>query len=131
VNDLDFPKYIVKCCQGCIFKQLLQNNTELSSQLFIVFLSCYSFKILPAKPPGFQLLFIFIYISTGHTHFPNNEISIPRMPMRLNTLFFGCRTSESRLGKPALKCVDVHYTQFSIGKETHLRGSAYLCVSAI
>jgi len=45
--------------------------------------------------------------------------------MRPSTLFFGCRMSESRLGKLASKSVDGHYAQFSIGKHTfevELRG---------
>ena len=46
-------------------------------------------------------------------------------------LFFSCIMPESRLGKPALKSVDGRYTRFSIGKETHVRGRTYLCVSVI
>ena len=59
---------LLSIVKGCVFKQLLYNNTlrtELSSQLFIVY--CI---ISPNKASG--LLFIFIHISTGHAHFLND-----------------------------------------------------------
>ena len=95
---------------------------------FIVFLSCYSFKILPAKPLGCSS---FLHVSTGHTYFPNDKIRIAWMPIRPNMLFFAVESLKSQLGKPASKSVDGCYAWFSIGMETHLWGRAYLYVSVI
>ena len=65
---------------------------------FIVFLSCYFFKILPAKPLG-----CFVRENTGHAHLPNDEIRIPWRPMRPSTLFFGCRMHEKSTRKDGFK----------------------------
>ena len=70
-----------------------------------------------------RLFFIFVHVSAGHTHIPNDEIHIPWMPMRPNTLFFGCRMPEKTTRNVGLKSVDGRYTCFSTEKETPSRQS--------
>ena len=127
MNYQDFPKYVFECCQGCIFKQLFQLCTELSSLLFIAFLLCYSFKIIPAKPLGcFSFLFTQVWVM------PTFQTEMyPWMPMRPSTLFFCCKMPEKSTRIAGLKVCGWSYAQFSIGKETRLQGRAYLCMSVI
>ena len=58
---------------------------------FIVFLQCYSFKVLPAKPLG---------CSSGHAHSQNDEI---RIAWRPSTLFFGSKMPEKSTRKAGFK----------------------------
>jgi len=74
---------------------------------------------------------LFVRISTGHAHFRNDEMHIPRMPMRPSTLYFSCRMPEKLTRKAGLEVRGWSYARFSIGKGTHLQGSAYQCVSVI
>jgi len=88
VNNLDFPKYVVKCCQGCVFKQLLQNNTlrtGVSYKLFHSLSTLLFFENSSSKASG--LLFIFVHVSMGHAHFSNDEIHISCEPDRPNWVF--------------------------------------------
>ena len=50
-----------------------------------------------------RLLFIFVRVSTGHAHFPNDEIRIPWRLMRPSILFFGCKTLEESIRKAGFK----------------------------
>ena len=58
-------------------------HTELSSQLFYSLSLVLFFRNSSNKASS--LLFIFAYVSTGHTHFSN-------VPMRSSTVFLSCRT---------------------------------------
>ena len=50
-----------------------------------------------------RLLFIFIRVSMGHTHFSNNKIHISWVPVKPSTVFFSCRMPENSTRKAGLK----------------------------
>ena len=129
MNYLDFPKYIVKCCQGCIFKQLLQNNTLRTELSFYLFYCLSIIKMLPAKPPDCSS-FSFMKVRVMPT-FQTMRYAFPGCPWVLVHCFSVVEHLKSWLGKLASKSVDGCYAWLSIGKETHLRDRAYLCVSLI
>jgi len=113
---LDFPKY-VKCCQGCVFKQLLSNNTirsEASSQLFYSLSILLFFENSSSKASG--LLFIFVCVSTGYAHFSNDEICISCEPDRPTSVFFSCETAVNMVRKSGLKSVESCSARFSTEK---------------
>ena len=94
-----------------------------------VFLSCYSFKILPSKPLGCSS-FSFALVRITPT-FQMTRYAFPGGPWGLVRCFSVVGCMKSRLGKLALKSEDGRCAQFSIGKETCLWRSAYLCMSVI
>ena len=71
-------------------------------------LSTHLAHIKRSKLP--ELLLIFSCISTGHSHFQNNQIYILWEPTRPTTVFF---RQESPLGRPVSKFVKSTYVQFS------------------
>ena len=112
---LDFLKYVVRCCQGCIFKQLLQNNS-LCTGIFAFSLSIVLLSLENSSSKASRLLFIFIRISTDHAHFPNDEIRIPWMPMSPSMVVFSSRMPEKLTRKRTSKSVSCCYTRFLIQK---------------
>ena len=76
-------------------------HTEIRIFLTVLYLSIIIFfENSFSNAPG--LLFIFVCISTGHAHFPNNEICIPWIPMRLSMIVFGCRILEKLISRPRI-----------------------------
>ena len=94
---MDFPKYVVNDAYLNYCSKTTHYAQNYLFDCFIVFLSCYSIKILPAKPLDCSSL-NFVCVSMGHAHFPNDEIRIPWRSMRPSTLFFGSRTSTRKAG---------------------------------
>ena len=78
----------------------LDNGSKMAHYTQKSLLSHYSWKFLPAKPPGSSSFFI--HVSTGHAYFSNDEIPISWVPMRPSTVFFSCRTPK-KLARPLRK----------------------------
>jgi len=121
VNYLDFRNMLLSVAKDAYLNNCSKTTHYAQSYL----LNCI---IVDPSSKASGLLFVFIRVSTGHAHFPTDEIRSPWIPMRPSRLFFGCRMPERLTGKAGL---DGCYARFSIGKETHLRSRAYLCVNVI
>ena len=107
----------------------LNNCSKTTHYAHNYLLNCSILFFLNSSSKASGLLFIFVHVSTGHAHFPNDEIyTFLGCPWGLVHCFSLVKCLKSLLGKLASKSVDGRYTLFSIGKETHLRGRAYLCV---
>jgi len=104
---LDFLKYIVKCCQGCVFidhifsviydlwhiqtiapKQCITHGNIFLTVL--VFLLYYSLKILPTKPLG---------CCTNHAHLSTDMIRISCEPDKPTWVFFSCEKAVNTASK--------------------------------
>ena len=104
VNYLEFLKHVIKCCQGCTFKQLLEATN-------------YAHKY-PALD--------FVRVSTDHAHFSNHDIHILCEPNRPTLLLFSCRIPEK---KPDSMSVASRPTCFLAWKRSPPLSQAYQCRS--
>ena len=107
----NFPKYIVKCCQGCTFKQLPHYTQNIVLTIYRLSIVLF-FENSSSKASG--LLFIFAHVSTGHAHFQNDEICIPWMPMRPSTVFSVAEFTKKAGSKV---CEQLLHRAFNLGKK--------------
>ena len=96
---------------------------------FLVFLSHHLLKISSCKVLG--LLFIFVHISTGHSHFLNNEIHDSCEPDRPTLVFFGCKAAVNTARNACFKVCGESLYPVLTQKRNPPREKAYLCISVI
>ena len=73
----DFLKYVVKCCQGCMFNNC-SKTTHCTQKYFLNSFYMYCtlfFENSSSKASG--LLFIFVCVSMGHAHFQLTRYAFP------------------------------------------------------
>ena len=119
MNYLEFLKYIIKHCHGCICQTIALNQTEMSSWLF------YSFSV----PSLFE--------NTSPVHSSRKYGSWPLFKRRDMHFLWACKNYFVIFsGEMAVKTSrntwgSVTLPGFQSRKETRLWAKAYLCVSEI
>jgi len=110
VNYLDFPKYAVK---GWVLWNNCSKTTHYAQKYLFYSLSIILFfENSSSKTSG--LLFIFVLISTGHTHFSTDKLHISCESDSPTWVFFSCETAVNTARKAWFKvCKESLHTVFN------------------